>query len=240
MKPTISKCYLCGKPIETIPKTWASGHTKTYYPVHEDCGNEFEAGLKEKEKKKRIRSRMENLIPLDFRDISFDGLTVDEENRAAIEEAKKFAQNPSGMLFLHGDTGRGKTAIAIAIVQELIRAERKVRIVRSGDLIDSLKENFKRRPHERTGLSLKDYIELGVLVIDDLGAEKDTDWTVSQVYSLIDARCSNRRPTVITTNLKLKEIAEQFGTRVASRIQAAGPIIHLGGRDRRLKNGTGK
>jgi DNA replication protein DnaC len=82
--------------------------------------------------------------------------------------------------------------------------------------------------------SLKCYQKNEVLIIDDLGAEKLTDYVIQAWYSIIDYRYSNMLPTVITSNLSVAELAVRFGDRIASRI-ASGNVLTLRGSDRRLE-----
>jgi hypothetical protein len=76
----------------------------------------------------------------------------------------------------------------------------------------------------------------GALMLDDLGAEKTTPFAVQCLYSVLAAREEWGRPTALTTNLTLDEIARVFDDRIASRL-AGGYVLAMGGPDRRLKRG---
>ena len=70
--------------------------------------------------------------------------------------------------------------------------------------------------------------------MDDMGAEKTTDWSMSTLYVLIDKRYSEMMPTIITSNLTVAEVADKVGDRIASRIAGMCKVIELKGKDRRL------
>lgn len=74
-----------------------------------------------------------------------------------------------------------------------------------------------------------------LLVLDDLGAEKTTDWTQQTIYTLIDIRSREGKDTIITSNLTLGELAERMGDRIASRVGGMCKVISMGGNDRRLE-----
>ena len=78
-----------------------------------------------------------------------------------------------------------------------------------------------------------------LLALDDLGAERATDWALETLTRLIDTRTMRGLPTVITSNYRLGELRDLWGgvtgQRIASRIAGACDIAHLGGEDRRLE-----
>ena len=82
---------------------------------------------------------------------------------------------------------------------------------------------------------LKDYFNTPLLILDDLGAEKTTDWALQSLYIIINKRLSEELQTIITSNLSLDELRDKIGDRIASRIAGMCKIVKLTGRDRRLK-----
>jgi DNA replication protein DnaC len=72
-----------------------------------------------------------------------------------------------------------------------------------------------------------------LLVLDDLGAERETAWSASVLFMLLDRRYREFKPTVVSSNLMPAEISDRMGDRVASRL-AAGAGVLLDGPDRRL------
>jgi DNA replication protein DnaC len=76
-----------------------------------------------------------------------------------------------------------------------------------------------------------------VLFLDDLGAEKASDWVKEQLYIVLNERYNWCRPTMFTTNLRMKEIAEHYGERFASRLVEMCEVIKIEAPDRRLEKG---
>jgi DNA replication protein DnaC len=171
-------------------------------------------------------------IPPLYHHVNFMAFDKSDESGAMVYLGVGFAQNPQGFLFLHGDTGCGKTWLAVAIAHNMILEGRKVWFVRSLDLLNEVRRGI----NDNSSRDILDkYKKSAILILDDLGSEKLTDWVNEIVYDLIDYRHSHLKPTIITSNLKGEEIAKVFGSRIMSRIKAAGPIVDMGKIDRRIE-----
>lgn len=79
------------------------------------------------------------------------------------------------------------------------------------------------------------YASLPVLILDDLGAEKSTEWSMQTLFLIIDRRYRDMKKTIITSNLSLEEIAEKVGDRIASRISEMCDVKRIKGEDRRIR-----
>ncbi len=132
---------------------------------------------------------------------------------SALFYAKQFVENypleREGVL-LTGPCGRGKTHLAAAMLKDLIlKAEARCLFRDYGSLLKQIQATYSRQiiSDEDTGLVvteysiLQDVIEADVLVLDDLGAEKSSEWTQSMLYHVINERYNHGRTTIITTNL---------------------------------------
>ncbi|HQQ75746.1 MAG TPA: ATP-binding protein [Thermoanaerobaculia bacterium] len=133
---------------------------------------------------------------------------------------------------LMGPAGTGKTAEACArLVGASVAADRAV------GLFVSIPELLHRLRAAVGDPAAQDY-ELDLvlaakhLVLDDLGAEKVTDWTRDRIYLIVNYRESRRLPTIVTTNLNVAGI-RAFDERIASRLLALAPVQTLTGSDRR-------
>ncbi len=157
-----------------------------------------------------IPRQYEHCTLADF-DVTFRSAT--ESLKRALMTAKRFVEQypleKEGML-LWGDCGTGKTHLAIAVLKELIQ-QKGTRCLYRGysALLKQLQATYSRQivAHEETGVVLTEYsilrdvTDVEVLVLDDLGAEKSSEWTLSMLYHVINERYNQGRTTIITTNL---------------------------------------
>lgn len=139
-------------------------------------------------------------------------------------------------LYLYGPTGTGKTHAAYAIYRILMENRVASRIVNSAVMLQDIKDDFKygaKDPYYQS--KFDSWVDFnGVLLIDDLGAEKITDWVLETFYTLINTRYENKRTTILTSNYNVEEIAARLGDRIASRMVEMCDVMKLDGNDRRL------
>jgi DNA replication protein DnaC len=148
---------------------------------------------------------------LDDFDTSFPSATT--SLGLAVTAARKFVEQypleREGML-LWGNCGTGKTHLAIAILKQLIQQKGVQGLFKGySALLKQIQGTYSRQvvADEETGVVLTEYsilrdvTEAEVLVLDDLGAEKSSEWTLSMLYHVINERYNEHRTTIITTNL---------------------------------------
>lgn len=102
------------------------------------------------------------------------------------------------------------------------------------ELMLSLRSSFREGARQTEEEIISRYSDVTLLVLDDLGAEKSSDFAIQSLYLIIDRRYSREQQTIITSNLSLGEIAEKIGDRIASRIAGMCKVVELKGKDRRL------
>ncbi len=131
------------------------------------------------------------------------------------EYVNKFEPQKAENLLFMGSPGLGKTHLTLAIVSGVVEkgfmafygpAENLFALVSS-----------ERFSGENKG-SYEAMLNCDLLVIDDLGTELSTEFSRSVFYNLINSRLLCKKPTVINTNLTMKEIADRYGERIASRL----------------------
>lgn len=151
------------------------------------------------------------------------------------EYASDFSlRSPS--LFMHGATGLGKTHLSLAIAN--IATERGYGVIYASApcLFSELeKEHFGRfNPNDR--IYEKEIMETDLLIIDDLGIEFTSQFTVSCVYNIINSRMLSRKPTIISTNMTPTELEDKYTQRITSRIIGSYTSLLFTGKDiRQLK-----
>ena len=136
-------------------------------------------------------------------------------------------------LFLHGPPGTGKTHLAVALLKQA-RRTRGDRFITVASLLLELRNSFRDGAEKSEMEIIDSFSGANIVVLDDLGVEKSSEFTIQSLYIIIDRRYSEMRPTIITSNLTLEEVAEKVGDRIASRIAGMCRVIELKGRDRRL------
>lgn len=141
--------------------------------------------------------------------------------------------------YLWGEPGRGKTYAAAHAIRVAVESSRgsklPAKLVSAKHLLDSIRDGFNGG--DRDALRRAEAVPL--LALDDLGAERTTDWAIETLGSLIDARTAEGLPTIVTSNYSLGQLRELWGgmpgARIASRLGGACERIEVTGRDRRLR-----
>ena len=133
-----------------------------------------------------------------------------------------------------GPVGTGKTHLAAAIIREGLKKSDtwNYRFVEVPALLSEIRAGFNTRSSDSP---LKMIEEADLLILDDLGAEKVTDWVREQLYLVINQRYSEMKPTVITTNDSLEELEANVSQRTVSRIMDMCDGVLLTGEDYRKK-----
>lgn len=178
--------------------------------------------------------------PSDVTD-SNTGLTILDEMTEVIRECKDFAQNfdtRSGMnLMLQGPVGTGKTMLTHCIARELLDRCHSVVILSSQGLADLLrKRSFENSENDSASDTGSFLYESDLLIIDDLGMEKITEFYLANLFDLINRRLTDQKSVIITTNLSLENLRDMYSERIYSRIFADYEMIHLTGSDLRIRN----
>ena len=173
-------------------------------------------------------------VPRRYLDCSFENYIISKENAESIESLKNHEiYNTS--IFVTGPVGCGKTHLTVAFMRKTMFLKMGEQVFYSaGDIIMKLKSSINSDSMTEMDvfneLNRKDKL----IVIDDIGTERPTDYVMQAWYKIIDDRYSGMLPTIYTSNLNISEFAERYGDRMASRL-SSGLIIKLKGADYRLK-----
>jgi DNA replication protein DnaC len=192
----------------------------------------------------RARTRgVASVIPAKYRGVSFDRPPVTEINDAVVQPVRDFCEeivanleNGRG-LWLYGGAGTGKTTLAMLVSRIALEAGRSVAIYSLPKLLARIRRTYDAERGEQSYAELFDRLTtVDLLHIDDLGAEKQTDWVLEQLYALINERYESRRSLVVTTNKNAAELDDQIGGRVVSRLVEMCEVVPVFGEDRRWQS----
>lgn len=143
-----------------------------------------------------------------------------------------------GNLIVYGPVGTGKTGLVWCIVRELVLAGHRVQLVNWRNLLYDIREGFGPNGVRD---SLDRYIGVPMLFLDDVGAERPTEWAAEQLATLIDARYMKGRATGVTSNYDLDALLDRvsagdkvIGQRIVSRLREGATGIEFRGKDRRM------
>lgn len=130
-------------------------------------------------------------------------------------------------LILLGPTGSGKTSIAYAIARELFISGCKTKIWQTAELLEKI------RPSDNQKIVFDSAKNCQLLVLDDLGVEKDSEWTEERLFLILDYRWQWNLPTIISTNLSEEGFASRVSDRIYSRIHDGAKVLVIQGKDYR-------
>mgnify|MGYP000009388227 FL=1 len=134
----------------------------------------------------------------------------------------------SSSLLLYGHTGLGKTHLSLAIAGRVVEAGYGVIYSSAQNLFNKLeKEKFGRSD----GNTEENILNCDLLIIDDLGAEFTTQFTISSLYNIVNSRGLEDKSTIISTNLSPEQLLSTYSERIASRILNNYTLLRFDGTD---------
>jgi DNA replication protein DnaC len=207
------------------------------------CKCEADRQTKEKERaeKQELLERIKRYRKMGFPESQMQYWTFDNDDQSnpkLTEMAKRYVNNFDTFykdgkgLLLYGGVGTGKTYIACMIANALIDKGYPVLVTNFSRILNTLQGTFEKQEY------LDSLNQFKLLVIDDLGVERDTGFAKEQVYNIIDSRYRAGLPMIITTNLTMQKIATESDLadkRVYDRIIERCFPVEVAGESRRMK-----
>jgi len=147
-------------------------------------------------------------------------------------------------LYLYGRVGAGKTIYAASVLMELKRISYlsenskyiEGQFIKVTKLLEDLRASFNADNAGTSQTIIDQCIDTDVLILDDIGSQKVTDWVRNTLYLIIDSRYENLKPTIFTSNGSLNELADQYeDNRIPSRISEMCRIKHFTNKDYRIR-----
>ena len=210
----------------------------------EDVARECECRA-QRLKRGRVRG-VASVIPERYRGVSFDrppvsDMALDLETKGAVAGVRRYIDDLNDHLgtgrglWFSGDTGTGKTTLAMLVSKAALEAGHSVAIYSLPKLPARIRRTYDSEPGGDSYLAFFERLtSVDLLHIDDLGAEKRSDWVLEQLYALINERYEAKRSMVVTTNLVHEKLEEQIGGRTVSRLSQICEEVPLFGADNRI------
>ena len=186
----------------------------------------------------RDRLLMRSGLPAKYLRATFGDAVVTEHNREALAKAREFAERGAGGLLLSGPVGRGKTYIAACIVNHRLDKLQWTVFGNVVSLLGRIRRTYDDWSREDEWDVVNELTSVPVLVLDDLGKDRVTDWVEQLLYQVIDTRYRENRALVVTTNLGLRDLRDRYpevGAALISRIVDMCRGVRLEGPDWRMR-----
>ena len=167
------------------------------------------------------------------------------ENTAEIQRARKYVENWQKVkaenlgLLLWGSVGTGKSFIAACIANALLEQGIPVLITNFSKILNQMGGMYSDERYQY----IASFSHYPLLIIDDLGIERNTEYALGQVYAVIDERYKAGLPVIITTNLTMEELRHPIDVahaRIYSRVLEMCTPVQIAGNDRRQTIGSRK
>lgn len=272
--PAPGRCEYCGKELQPQGIVFG-GKVFIWQPVLPRCDCEQataywqeqdrrEAERKAREEEERrnraMRVRVERLlgksgIKKRFQQRTFENFKLDTAGRKknygiAKEYADNFAYHRArgDGLYIEGTNGTGKTHLAAAIALQLIGEGVPVICKTSSDLLLDIKKTFDSG-ETREAQILDVYKQVDLLIIDDLGKEQCSDWSMSTLYSILNDRYEDMKPTIVTTNYNADALASALTPKgydnskivaIISRLREVSTVMTMAWSDYRTSGNKGE
>ena len=205
------------------------------------CQAAKRAAEEEEYKRRKFEERVNELRRVGFPEADMRNWTFSNDdlaNERITKAAQKYVDNFSELrkngkgLLLYGNTGTGKTFAACEIANALIDKGYPVLVTNFARILNTLQGTFEKQEY------IDGFNNYQLLVIDDLGIERDTAYAKEQVFNIIDSRYRSGLPMIITTNLtmeKIKNPEDIENRRIYDRILERCFPVEVEGSSRRRK-----
>jgi DNA replication protein DnaC len=193
------------------------------------------------------RYKLRSGIPPLYQDASTENFILPNDNPIAhrglasvMLQVRSYARDfpaveKAGLLFI-GNTGTGKTHLAVAALQTLIARGFEGIFFDYQTLLDRIRSSYDKTSGAVDKEAYRTALDCEILLLDDLGAHRVTDWVEDTVTSIITHRCNHRKPMIVTSNLPppgetsnayKDSLADRIGMRAWSRLNEICKVIAM-------------
>lgn len=247
-RPVNKKCRVCGCQVEPflagnpnstiIKPRWVSREDICTPCKDIEDKKAMEASHKRLQQEKILKERKAlelafkaSRISPRFKECVFETFVATPKNEKGFNLAKSFdPEKDEGILF-YGSTGTGKTHLAASIVNKFMGKTNTLFISCPELLMEIRRSTFVKGLINSFDLAM----QVPLLVVDDIGSEKPSEWVHETLFVLINHRYEHKLPTIFTSNFTIGQLSERLGDRISSRIAAMCRPVHVDGDDYRVK-----
>lgn len=208
------------------------GHIGEWKGQCPECKREAEARVEAEKSERRRQHRVNDSgLPSRFINRNFGNYTVrSAEQKNALGMIENYANDTDKLaqgrcLILTGSVGVGKTHLAAAIINTVIRTDNDIDAVytTARDMIRDIRSTWGSSTRNEMTV-IDHYASTHMLVIDEVGVQYGTESELIQMFEILDKRYGNQLPTVIISNLSLTELFALLGDRITDRLREDGGV----------------
>jgi DNA replication protein DnaC len=233
----LEQCERCPKTGGACDVDYDMRAEKGKFPVWDSANRDIQYVWCSRHREHLLRKRLRHFgLPETALDATFENFDADDALR---DEMRSYTQHfaMTGAMGFHfvGPTGTGKSHLAAAVVRDITSRQlvSSVHFTFVPSFFDEVRSNFDR-PVEQRDEFWERVLGCDLLVLDDLGAERTTEWVRDQLGILMHQRWANKKPVLVTSNLPLDSYRNTLGERAHSRLKAMTPYVRsISGTDRR-------
>ena len=221
------KCEFCNKELTPIGLDYLYANISPDSIKYERCDcnkaqeywnnvDEQEYEIEKRKHYKNIINKIykKNYVEGKFQEQNFENFNINLNNEMAVKVAKDYTdkiiekmQNEG--LIITGESGTGKTHLTASIANKLIENDKIVLMGRLTMLLDMIKETFGDNTKSENEL-IELYSNVDMIIIDDLGTEKISQWALEKLYTIIENRNENKLPIIVTTRFNKDSLLDRF------------------------------
>jgi len=196
------------KPVDTSPRACPFGECDgSTWIVDEETNEARPCRCRDQQQRRAASGGVGTGIGRRFREVSFEREPSVSLDPVVLRRVRTFIRSlddnlGSGRgLWFDGPVGTGKTSLAVLVAKAAKDAGRSFAMYPVPMLLAEIKRTFDRDSGDNYLAFFRRLCSVDLLVLDDLGAEKQTEWVLEQLYSIVNERWQDRRSIVVTTNL---------------------------------------
>ena len=196
------------RPVDTEDRVCPFGECDgSTWVLDEETNEARPCRCREQRRRKALSGGIGTGIGRRFLEVSFDREPIVSLDSLVLRPVRAFVraiddnlENGRGLWF-DGPVGTGKTSLAILLAKAAKDAGRSYAVYPVPRLLAEIKRTFDRDASDNYLAFFRRLCSVDLLVLDDLGAEKQTEWVLEQLYSIVNERWQDRRSIVVTTNI---------------------------------------